>query len=323
MKSVVLGVVASTLILSGCEMTLELDLPDAEPALVVNSYFTPDSSWSIHLSNASSLGDGRAGIDNLSNATVSIVPDNGSQHISLHSVGGGIYEAANVFPKIGVGYTLNVDANNYPSIQATDYVPEPVSVRLAYEILDAWRSSFSGTWWVTTKVTAWLQDEPDRTDYYRVFVLVEPKTVGQVQEVYFTVPDGSIMAETVPDDWASGEEGIVVWDAVFTDESFDGDEVELSLRFHESLDRCYDGPPEVELEEAPCYLRVYLLHISEAFYRYSATYLLQRIGDSNAEPVTVETNVENGFGIFAGYTAYSIEIEVPDSLDTRNGKQFP
>ena len=322
MNYVALGVVVSALILSGCELTLEIDLPDAEPALVVNGYFNPDSSWSIHLSNASSFGDGRTGIGNLSNATVSIIPDNGSQHISLHDVGGGVYEAPSVFPQIGVAYTLNVEANDYPSIQATDYVPEPVSARHAYEILDAWRSSFSGTWRVTAKVTAWLQDEPDRSDYYRVFVLVEPKTIGTVQQVNITVPDGSIMLESVPSEWFpdyEGYEGIQVSDVVFSDKSFDGDEVELSFQVQAGLDRCYDGPSEVEFEEDPCVLRVYLLRISEAYYRYAATYLLQRwyLAESSAEPLTVESNVENGLGIFAGYTAYTVELKVPDTTVAR------
>ena len=49
---------------------------------------------------------------------------------------------------------------------------------------------------------------------------------------------------------------------------------------------------------------VYLISASEDYFRYKRTYSLQEesSGDPFAQPVNVYNNIENGFGIVAGYS---------------------
>lgn len=53
--------------------------------------------------------------------------------------------------------------------------------------------------------------------------------------------------------------------------------------------------------------------VSEAYFLYKETYALQQSvdGDPFAEPVTVFNNIENGYGIFAGYRTTLYPLEVP------------
>ncbi len=80
-----------------------------------------------------------------------------------------------------------------------------------------------------------------------------------------------------------------------------------------SVSDCFTGERRGDQQmEDPCVIRAYLLHISEAFHDYASTYQLQRrfSGNPNGDPVQVSTNVENGIGIFAGYTSYSQELSL-------------
>ena len=58
-------------------------------------------------------------------------------------------------------------------------------------------------------------------------------------------------------------------------------------------------------------VRVILQSVTESYYRYFATQSLQNntSGDPFAQPVQVFTNVENGLGIFAGYSTSVIELK--------------
>ncbi len=315
MDRTISGIVAAVLLLGGCELTLEVDLPDAEPVLAVNSFFTPDSVWKVHVSDARSVVDGRGQIRNVTDAVVFIASRDGGERVSLTHAGGGYYRAQSVFPAAGLTYSLQVQAENYPSIQATDAVPEPVEAHFSYEITDLDEIESSGRRFVTAEVMLRLQDRLGLNDFYRLFVLLEPKDVGEPRRVYFEISHGSILAENADsDDLGNGDDAIVVRDAVFSDATFDGDEVELSIDIREqSLSDCLTGERRRdELTEDPCVFRAYLLHISEAFHDYASTYQLQRrfSGNPNGDPVQVSTNVENGFGIFAGYTSYSQELSL-------------
>ena len=52
--------------------------------------------------------------------------------------------------------------------------------------------------------------------------------------------------------------------------------------------------------------------LSEDQYRYQRTRILQEFseGDPFSEVVPVYTNVENGFGIFAGYSSDSVMVDI-------------
>ena len=83
----------------------------------------------------------------------------------------------------------------------------------------------------------------------------------------------------------------------FKDTLFDGrsHEIELSCRF-------------IEPEGRPFFLQV--LYISETFYDHLQSARLHDYTRDNpfAEPLNVYGNVENGYGIFAGYSSRTFEL---------------
>lgn len=306
------------LLLGACELTLEVDLPDVEPSLVVNSFFTPDSVWKVHVSDARSLVDGRDAISDLANATVSITVGEGSEILGLEHIGGGHYQMPSDYPQPGISYRLQVDAPNYQAVQAVDAVPEPVAVDFDYVLEEEYDGGESGDRFFTATVELRFRDRPRTPDYYRLFVIQEPWEGEPPRRVYFDLPHGSVQVENPdPDEIGDHDEGISRRDAVFSDGGFDGEDVELTVEFPLGVVSCYVVRPTLDDPEQwdPCVIRVYLLHTSEAFHDYVSTYELHREfsgGDPNADPVRVAGNVENGFGIFAGYNTYSLEMVLPD-----------
>lgn len=304
-------------LLGACELTLEVDLPDVEPAVVVNSFFTPDSVWKLHVSDARSLVDGRDAIRDLTDAKVSIAAGEGGEKLSLEHIGGGHYQLASHYPQPGILYQLQVEVPNYQVVKAADAIPEPVPVDFDYTIEDLFDGGESGDRYFTAAVELRFRDRLQRPDYYRLFVLQEPWEGEPPRRVYFDLPHGSILVENPdPDGIGDQDEGITRRDAVFSDGGFDGEDVELTLEFLAGAVDCHLVRPTLDNPEQwdPCVIRVYLLHTSEAFHEYVSTYELHRefSVDPNADPVRVAGNVENGFGIFAGYNSYSLEIVLPE-----------
>ena len=312
------AVVPLLFLLSACELTLEVDLPAVEPVLTVNSFFTPDSVWKVHVSDAPALVDGRGAIRGQTDAVVTLLSEDGLETLSLTHSGEGFYSALSGFPRANIPYLLKVQVRDYEAIQAIDAVPEPIAVDLDFSIDEVEESDFFQRRYVSATFEVRFVDRPAQSDYFRLFILLEPKAVCCVQRIPYEVRHGSILAESpTPDDIGDENEGITLWDAIFTDAGFDGEEVELTLKIErQCTENCFGGIGEEELEEGRFVVRLYLLQISKAFYDYATTYELQQDygGGPDANPVRVVGNVENGFGVFAGYNTYSLDLVVPDSL---------
>jgi len=56
-----------------------------------------------------------------------------------------------------------------------------------------------------------------------------------------------------------------------------------------------------------------LSSVSEDYYKYNVTLAKyeQTQGDPFAQPVQVYSNIENGFGIFGGYSSFSDTLIIP------------
>ena len=76
-------------------------------------------------------------------------------------------------------------------------------------------------------------------------------------------------------------------------------------------ERCQIGTPGGDARIPP---GLQVLHISEAYYEYLKTARLHDESRENpfAEPLNVYGNVENGYGIFAGYSSQTFELAFED-----------
>ena len=65
----------SIFIISACSRTTEIDIPSQDKRLVVNCYFTPDSTWQVYVGQSTFVLDTTRSLPALPNAQV-IITDN-------------------------------------------------------------------------------------------------------------------------------------------------------------------------------------------------------------------------------------------------------
>ena len=300
--------------LGACELTVDIDLPKEDPLLVVNSFFTPDDEWRVHISDARSLAEGRNAINHIADAIVQIESLNGGGRMELDHSTGGHYTTNGSRPVEGGAYTLRVSADGYESIQAMDVVPARIEASHTLVM----PATSEPSWWdgfdaselhLSAEVTITLNDVPDLANYYRLIVLIEHNELDDAVLWLYDIRESSILADHADPLESASDEALFVEEAIFTDKSFNGESVEFTLTVHVPTWMCaYQGRRGVN---ETCTVIVQLKRISEAYYNYATTYQLQRWygGDGVSEPVQVATNIDNGLGVFAAYNSYEIVLE--------------
>ncbi len=263
----------------GCDQIIELDLPEQVPVLVVNSLFTPDSTWAVSVTKSQSIqvNDPPTTVTN----AVVLIMENGAVIDSLVLSPQAVYVSpTGGKPVAGHVYTVKASAPGYADAIGTDLAPIPV-VPYGFIWRDSVVSDEYGQWRGEFSINI---DDPAGTknfyqlSIYRVDSFLDPlDTIISIYQLYPTVQD--------PVMTFSYFTGAVLFD----DETFDGTRRKLSVQLS-SQD--YDG----------AFLFFGLSTMSEATYRYKKTYTsYMEVGfNPFAEPVRVYSNMTPGMGVFAG-----------------------
>ncbi len=256
----------------GCETIVDVDLPENRPVLVANSLFNPDSVWQVRLYKSKSSLD-RDPIEAVSNASVRIMDGENLVALLTH-VGGAMYRArTNKTPRPGGTYTLKATAPGFDPIEASDFVPVPVPIQSVD--VDITSSPF--------KLTFHFSDPPEIKNYYQVLVL-SPVAMGSKRLL-------PVWMES--DDLIFQELGDVDMDAALFDDSLiSGKNYSLKLRAYP-----FGTDPMRQMY-------VVLLSVTESYYKYMKATEFQENNEDNpfATPIQVYNNIENGLGIFAGFS---------------------
>lgn len=283
MKKLIL--IISLLTATACDLIVDVDIPIEEQKLTLNAFFTQDSVWTAHLSlNRHILDD--AYFKTVDDGLV-VIYEQGNAVDTLLSEGNGIY-TADSRPVPGRSYEIQAISPAHGTVRSRSYLPETVPITNMEIEVPPDRSV------ADPKISFRFQfkDPAQETNYYQLSLTSERhyKNSGTGEEViqYSYVPIESndpVLANSSNSD----NEGIF-----FKDTMFDGKEISLALKAP------YWGAFFAEEVKLILYLRT----LSEDSYRYKVTSKLQKSasGDPFAQPVSVYTNVENGFGIFGGFS---------------------
>jgi len=106
-----------------CETFLDPKEFETSPKIVVHSFFTPGQPWEIELSASRNVLNDTAMLIWLDRAVISISGDDGSLVDEFQYEGFGKYSCNQNLPKAGVIYTLTIQHEGYPSIEAVDGIP--------------------------------------------------------------------------------------------------------------------------------------------------------------------------------------------------------
>ena len=304
------------LIFISCETTLDIDLPKSDPKLVINSYLIADQFWDgrSQFALVSNSIQGLESVDNyiytdsipvVNNATVTIKEIHSNTHNNI------IIEYPLEFDNLCYCYTnpgftpsqnktyeLNVNAPDFPPINAIERVPEkPIYSIANFELLSEIDEPGAGD---LCRFNIKLQDVPNEKNYYKLKIYIQNTAVNEkgkpciyeVNDPSFLIP---INRYDSSNSYYRGRYGY------FTDDLFQGDEKDLYI--------------EVEKPKG-IYNQFYIeiTSYSENLYNFNLTRREQnRNSDNflfNSEAIFIQSNINNGYGIF-GARATSKKLYLP------------
>ncbi len=266
-----------------CTKQVELDLPLYDDKPVVNCLFTPEEPFLIHVSKTASQFDTM--LVNVTDALVEIYQENDFL-AELPSNGDGIYSDSTLFPNAGAAYTLKVNVQGYDVVTATDSVPSSYS-EFTYKGFeeDAWfdedgEAYNALTYEIDDVITDNYFEVMYRANYSRQYSW-EDTISYRFWMSHFNCFDPVV------------EEGRRI--SIFTDQGFNGTNYTIQMM---------DGNGMWNADSL--HLNVQVLQGSQAFYSYRTSFYKHRYAQYSdffepTEPVIMYSNIENGYGIFAGY----------------------
>ena len=295
-----------SLLFASCDIVVDLDIPEHERVLVVNSILTTDSMINASISHSVGAFDASS-ISYVNNATVEVYEDGVllgemDEQVSLSYDSSGELDSTYVYnfnqnPVAGKIYSYEIVHPDYEAVRAETTVPAEVKLNVNdvtllseqdYEKHFRVRFSFNDA----------------REDNYYRLRLRNPNTYYGF--AYFESNDASMISSAgVQSDGATfyGDE------ALFDDGMFNGTEKEISIDFFDSKSLWF------EEEGIEVQFILELTSVSESYYTYIRS--LRAHFDNQdqfifaGEPVQVFTNIENGLGVLGSMSLDTVLLELP------------
>jgi len=311
MKQIII-IFAIILSVSSCKMKkkIDIDIDDTERHIVVNGIITKDSLITVRISKSQGILDDKK-IEYLTSAKVKLYKNDIFVEEIQHTDTG--FYKSTVYPQIGVTYEINVDYDPLKSVIAATSLFEPNNIiktdtsmqregAYIYNENDGYYEDDEDASSYNIKFKIKIKDKTGTNDFYFLALSVlnpaydyEPPFsflgYSEISQVFNT--DDPVIKDNNQEFTLNGNYGVA-----FNDEMFKNSEYTLSLSssFYKN-----------NYENEDTYIIVKLLTISQDIYRYIISHNLneQVGGDPFAQPVQVYSNVENGLGLFSGYTVYT------------------
>ena len=302
MKNTCFRISILVLAFSGCELIINPDLPEHTPRLVIKAFFTPDGGWAASVSRSVGILEPSPGPERLvTGASVELLSDGRIIDRLLFLDRERAYASEKLL-QTGRSYSLQVSAPGFETVHATDSAPPPVPTSIeSYRVETT--DPVPGEPGVSTvtefRITLQIQDPPGEENRYQIRVIA-PDRSGRF-DLRFSTKDPSIIADNrIEDPVLEGVEPFVGSEPFFKDVLFDGESHEIELS-------STNYTVEASLERR---IWVEVRFVSETYYKHLRSALLHKTTDDNpfAEPVRIHSNIENGYGIFAGYSARTFEL---------------
>ncbi len=279
------------------ETELQIDVPAPKPKLVVHSTFTPFTppivkSFAVSVRQNAGMFDSLKVVQ-IPDATVKLFVNGQFNQIMKYDILSGYL--ADFFPKAGSEYSITVEKQGFETITAKGTIPPKVPIKscelIPFAGLHSDNLAFS-------ELSVTFDDPANQTNYYEIMVW------GYQQEndkYTLSTNDKVITSE-------SYYPPPILMDALqpkrllFSDEQIKGQTHTVELTYYPpqsgNVNQLYISPHQIFLS---------FRSVSEAYYLYYTTLLkhfYSRRPDmlfGIAEPGPVYTNIQNGYGVFAGY----------------------
>ncbi len=277
-------------------LSCEKDIPFPEvstpPVLVANALITPDSIWQINLSKSMPI-DSSINFETVVTGTVTIENLTTNQLIQLAHRGNGIYSANSFLPEQGHMYQLSAQAPNFLTITATSAIPKAFSV----QYLKGEKSFFKKE--ANYLLDLAIKDNEEEANFYLIEAqyLLENQNHSILENATVFSFDSNSSNESIVADHSNFKRSFL------TDENFNGQNYTTQIGATSAL--LENLSPEDHLTAI-----ISVKSITQDGYEYykSLTRFENLEEGIFTEPLSVFSKIENGYGIFAGYTEQRLEI---------------
>lgn len=278
---------------SSCIRVLNIDFPEEPPKQVVNCLFTEGKPFKVQITHSIPILDNN--FSNINNTQVTLYENEVA--IETLTYENGSYHATKL-AQPNTTYKIRSVAPNYEDVEASNELPNPPNITEVTLIEEAYiHPEYDNN---IGQFSFKLNDNENQRNYY------ELELIRTYKEYNYETDDEEIRTSSTgfidsSQPFIDNEVAIQNWPAslVFSDNFFNGANLALTMDFWNSN------------YEETIKFKVIIRSISEDYYKYKRrlnrhTYFKEGyIGDIFIEPIEMYTNIENGFGIFAGYQEYS------------------
>lgn len=310
MKKIIILSLAIISVISACRKKLDIDIPEADKNIVVNGIITPDSLIKINISKSqNSLDNGK--IPYLETATVKLYEDDEFIEELSHTTSGNYISTIN--PEINKKYKINVDYENLKSVNAKIELinsVEIISIDTSKVVSTEDYGGENSKFFLKIK----FDDNANEENYYFISLTISVPEYAYAEDTTIFIGMTELLAGVNSNDPVfRNEDSYFNFEGMegraFSDKLFNGKQYTLKVNTtYWNGNYSPYGYQEYDTEQTT--VKIKLLTINRDIYNYIISYNLndQTGDDPFAQPVQVYTNIENGLGLFSGYTMYEDSV---------------
>lgn len=296
------------LVATSCSKMISDEFPPSEPIPAVNAILAAGQNVNLHLSRVEQIDD--TPLQYINNALVTLYKNDTAVAVMPFFEYGLYYSHEVVRP--GEIYSCSIRIDGFPDLYCIDSIPLHTSVDITDHNNTAKIDEEGG---YMQGVTVEFQDDPDTEDYYELIIekRYPPSTFNKGKYKLYAFDETSEILLN------EGLEPYSTESLVFSDMMMEEPTISMSLNYGSGSNlHCYYNDS--------CVVKVYehtiiveLRHISREYYRFKKDFyfyeknLFPQFTEGTSTAFSLYSNIENGMGIFAGYTVSVDSVWVPDA----------
>ena len=299
--NLVLAVVLFSLI--GCVKILNDDLKTKETKMVLNAAISPDSLYTVNISRTFNIFEDESAhnLPFIDSAKVKLYED-GKFLSDLKNVGYGYYINPGFYPEIGKEYKIESSYGSLKSIESKTIIPPVVRVADFDTVVLQYFDEYNG--YEEQYIGVLKYNDPENVD--NQYLLSCKVAITDVNGNVFWYDQGIWPIEGDDRFFDGSANGKLLW----SDKYSNGNEVTVRFVFYSVYK--YDEGRSRDTEKV--HFVFSLQSVNFDYYTYLKSYdVYWESGggeDPFAEPVVVHSNVENGYGIFGGYSQDTVSTNI-------------
>jgi hypothetical protein len=283
---------AIILFIASCEMVVDVDLPDIPEKLIINCLFETGKPFEVYINHCVDILYNNDSTSFVDNAIVSMYGDD----VLLGTIpnqGNGVYLNETLIPTPGVKYRIVVSAPGYDEVWAEDTAPEPTAI----DSINFDTSTYYDSEGIEYHRTGILfSDDPNSKNYYEIIF----QCFNTKYDYFFSYGPRNDNDRVITNE---GDELFYSKICVFSDELING-----QLYWLRTIDTRKIWEEKYKIN---------LLTTSETMYRFRKSWIRHDYAKSPdilnpIEPVTLYSNINGGYGIFAGFSNSTFYINFDD-----------